>query len=405
MLASAEVVVVGGGVLGCAIAQQLAEAGVDVALLERDGVGQATSAAGAGFIGMWAAGWAPTFGSEHVAIERYGLGFYRELAEREEFDYQPNGNLYVATDEAAWNAQIAPRMLDREAVPNLQRLSADEVADVTGIIPADEIYGGILHPDGAQVSAVGAAQALSRRLVEAGGTLETRAPVTRLLRDGDRIVGVETLHGTVHADRVIVAAGAWTNTVLGTVGVSVPTVPLIAFRVVTEPLGVPETMPTIMIGEVPMYLRGVDGALLWGMHYRAAPRFRLVDSEVPDRFDQLPLDGLDEAARTAARAARVFPALAASRSRTVAFGAPTFTPDQRPYLGPIDSIEGLYVAVGCNEAGVTHAPGYGRLLTELLTTGSTELCSIETFDPGRFGDAHPTGRSVVEALQRTREAI
>ena len=130
-----------------------------------------------------------------------------------------------------------------------------------------------------------------------------------------------------------------------------------------------------------------------------------VDAEVPDRFDQLPLDGLHEAEATAVTAAKVFPALATSRSKTVAFGAPTFTPDQRPYLGPVTAVDGLYVAVGCNEAGVTHAPGYGRLLTELLTTGETDLCSIETFDPDRFGDAHPTGRSVVEALQRTRDAI
>ena len=154
-----------------------------------------------------------------------------------------------------------------------------------------------------------------------------------------------------------------------------------------------------------MYLREYDGALLWGMHYRADPRFRFVDEVVPERFDQLPLDGLAEAEAKAEKAFEVFPSLATSRSQTVAFGAPTFTPDQHPCLGPVRSFDGLYVATGCNEAGVTHAPGYGRLLTELLTRGTTELCSIDRFDPGRFGAAFPDGTSVVEGLQRTREAI
>ena len=302
MRASTDVAIVGGGVLGTAIALHLAEAGLDVTLLERDGIGQATSAAGAGFVGMWAAGWTPTFGREHIAIERYGLDFYRELAEHEEFGYGANGNLYVATTEETWDAQIAPRLLDPDAVPSLQRLSPGEVAEITGIIPPGSVYGGILHPDGAQVSAGRATCALSRRFVIAGGRLQTRTPATGLRTRGNRVTGVETLHGSLHAERVIVAAGAWTNALLATIDVRLAIVPLVAFRVVTEPLGVPATMPTIMIGEVPMYLREYDGALLWGMHYRADPRFRFVDEVVPERFDQLPLDGLAEAEARAKKA-------------------------------------------------------------------------------------------------------
>ena len=72
---------------------------------------------------MWAAGWTPTFGREHIEIERYGLGFYRDLAEREEFGYQANSNLYVATSEATWTSRSAPKLLDLDAVPSLQRIA------------------------------------------------------------------------------------------------------------------------------------------------------------------------------------------------------------------------------------------------------------------------------------------
>jgi sarcosine oxidase, subunit beta len=394
-------------VVGSAIALHLVEKGLDVALVERDGIGQATSAAGAGFIGMWAAGWTPTFGREHVDIERYGLTFYRDLAgsAEEDFGYRPNGNLYAATTPEAWKEVIEPRLLDETMVPNLQRLSAEDVAEITGIIPAEEIYGAILHPDGAQVSAARAAQVIARRFEASGGRLETREPATRLRVAAGRVQGVETLHGTLRAERVVLAAGAWTNALLADLGTRLPMAPLVAFRVVTEPLDVPDTMPTIMLGEVPMYLRGENGALLWGMHYHAPPRFAFIDQKVPERFDQLPLDGLFEAQELARAAARVVPRLAEAKSMTIAFGAPTFTPDQRPLLGPIADIEGLFVAVGCNEAGVTHAPGYGRLLAELFTTGETTLCSIEAFDPARFGDTYSSDREVIEALQRTRPAI
>ena len=406
MADSADVIVVGGGVIGCAAALHLASAGLSVVLVERDDVGQATSAAGAGFIGMWAAGWATTFGHEHIAIERYGLDFYRALAEtRNDFGYLQNGNLYVATTQKAWDSFVAPHVADPTAVPNLRRLTAEEIADLTGIFPADRLYGGILHPDGAQLSAAKAARAIADQFVEAGGRLATRRPVTGLKCQAGRIRGVETLHGPIRAERVVIAAGAWTNAILRGLGIWLPMTPLVAFRVLTEALGVPRTMPTVMLGEVPMYIRGENGALLWGMHYRERPRFAFVDAEVPERFDQLPLDGFFEVKKVAQAVARTVPLLAQARSQTVAFGAPTFTPDQRPFLGAIAEVDGLYVAVGCNEAGVTHAPGYGQLLAELLENGRTTLCSVQAFDPARFGTTHSNEHDVLVALQRTRPAI
>ena len=322
-----------------------------------------------------------------------------------DFEYLQNGNLYVATTREAWDSFVAPHVADPTAVPNLRRLSAEETAELTGIFPVDGLYGGILHPDGAQLSAAKAARAIARRFVEAGGRLATRRPVIGLISRAGQIRGVETLHGPIRAERVVLAAGAWTNAILRGLGIWLPTTPLVAFRVLSEALGVPRTMPTVMLGEVPMYIRGENGALLWGMHYRERPRFAFVDAEVPERFDQLPLDGFFEVQKVAEAAARTVPLLAQSRSQTVAFGAPTFTPDQRPFLGAIAEADGLYVAVGCNEAGVTHAPGYGKLLAELLTTGRTTLCSIQAFDPARFGSTHRNEHDVVVALQQTRSAI
>ena len=78
----AEVVVIGGGILGCAAALHLLERGVeDVLVLERDGLAQATSHAGGGFVGRWGGGYVPAWGTQELALEAYGLDFYRSLAE------------------------------------------------------------------------------------------------------------------------------------------------------------------------------------------------------------------------------------------------------------------------------------------------------------------------------------
>jgi sarcosine oxidase, subunit beta len=406
MTDSADVVVVGGGIIGLAIGLHLAEAGLDVIVLERDGVAQATTAAGAGFVGVWAAGWAPTFGEEHVAIERYGLAFYRALATHENgFGYRRNGNLYVATTADSWKRHVAPLVANRAAVPNLESVSPQRIAEITGSISADAVHGGVFHPDGCQLSASRAAQAIARRLVDVGGRIETRRPTTGFLHKAGCVRGVDTVRGKIRAENTVVAAGAWTNALLSEIGIWLPMVPLVAARVVTEPLGIPSTAPTIMIGEIPIYLRGEDGAILWGMPYRERPRFAFVDAAVPERFDQLPLDGVFAMRTIAQRAADIIPALGRAKSMTVAFGAPTFTPDQRPFLGPIDGIRGLLVAAGCNEAGVTHGPAYGQLLAELLVSGSTSLCSLDAFDPMRFGDAYRDGNAVVVGLQRARTEI
>ena len=106
MIETAGAIVVGGGILGCAAALHLAEAGVeDVVVLERDGIAQATSNAGAGFLAVWAAGHVhDAWGHEEAELERYALAFYRGLHEDgHDIGWRPNGVLWAALTEAGWD--------------------------------------------------------------------------------------------------------------------------------------------------------------------------------------------------------------------------------------------------------------------------------------------------------------
>lgn len=399
----ADVVVVGGGILGCAAALHLADAGAgDVLLLERDDVAQATSAAGAGFIGEWAAGYLTPWGSDELAIERYALAFYAGLAE-DGFDigYKRNGNLWAATTDEAWD-KFVKVIAEHPAVEDKQILSGADVEAATGIIRGDTVVGGVLHPRGGQVTAPKATRAVATRFERAGGRIATRRPVDAVMVSNGRVVGVETRHGRVDTDTVVLAAGPWTRSLLAPLGVRVPMVPLVAARIVTEPLGVPAPMPTLMLQEFSfIWLREEQGGLLWGCSFEIAPRHAFVDREVPERLDQLPLDGVLYTQRAGVRASEVMPVLARYHSMTVAHGAPSYTPDLKGMVGAVPAIEGLYVVGGCNEAGISHGPGYGKAIAELIVDGTPKLVGLDAYRLDRFGDTFANDAAVVTAMDDT----
>jgi sarcosine oxidase, subunit beta len=192
---------------------------------------------------------------------------------------------------------------------------------------------------------------------------------------------------------VIVAAGAWSAPLLRAAGYVAPMVPLVATRLTTEPLGIPATLPTLMVEELSFaWVRGERGRLLWGCEYEVAPRYEFVDRDAP--ADLAAIETRDSVAETLAvgsRAASVIPALGCLGGRpalAVAHGLPCYTADVRALVGPVPGIGGLWLVSGDNQAGVTHAPGYGRMVAELVT-GDEPSVDPAPFRLDRFEDIGP----------------
>jgi glycine/D-amino acid oxidase-like deaminating enzyme len=407
---TADVVVIGGGMLGASAALHLREADVgDVLLLERDDLAQATSAAGAGFIGTWAAGAITVHGEDELHIQRYALDFYKKLAgDGYDFGYRANGCLWAAANEEAWSYLAA--IVAHQAVADKRVLEPAEIEELTGVVPAAAVVRGVIHPSSGQVSARAATLAVADRFVRGGGRIETRRPVTTVLTGAGKVTGVDTRYGRISTNTVVVAAGAWTNSILRQLGYFAPMAPLVASRVQTEPLSVPKDMPTLFFPGFAfkksafLWVREEKGSLLWGTHYEAAPRYSLVDNEMPQRFDQLPLDGIMELQRAGALASQVLPLLARYQSMTVAHGAPCYTTDARGIVGPIPGIEGLHMVGGCNEAGITHGPGWGRVLADYISTGRSELADLDAWCFDRFAESYETEKDVVQNIGAWRTA-
>ncbi|TCP47300.1 glycine/D-amino acid oxidase-like deaminating enzyme [Tamaricihabitans halophyticus] len=398
MVDRAEIVVVGGGILGCAAALHLLHAGVrDVRVVERDGVGQATTAAGGGFLGHWA-----PYELESEASQ-YGRKFYANLHDDgHDIAYRANSMLYVAASAPAWESLSAD-----ESAGTSVLTPAEVEARTGGVVCAASVFGGLLDQSGAQVHAPKVVATLAERVRAAGGVIDTRRPVTAITVEGGRVRAVETARGRVDCEAVVLAAGAWNSELAASLGFFLPTVPQVTSRITTGPRGVPDTLPTLFLtglasdepdGGTILWARGHDGGLLWGGTYDVYPRDILVDTPVPERLDDLPIDGILEIMRIATRGAQVSPRLAEWTQLRIKHGAPCYTPDMRALVGEIPGITGAYVLSGDNEAGITYGPGYAKALTQRIVDGPSESAHLDAWRPDRFNDQFTTQGQLRDAL-------
>src|ERR1700744_4218654 len=145
------VLVIGGGVMGWAAAYHLLRMGArDVTLVDRIGPGAGTTKAGAGFVALWASG-ATRFGLSGHGLERYALEFYRELeTSGARLGYRSNGNVVLMLGERGWQERGIV-LEDRLGALPARALSAAEVTELTGVLDAGKVDGGILMPSGIQV--------------------------------------------------------------------------------------------------------------------------------------------------------------------------------------------------------------------------------------------------------------
>lgn len=397
----ADVIVVGAGALGASTALHLLHAGVEnVVLVDKDGPGSGTSNAGAGFVGPLAAGWDAGWGRSELDVEYFSIKFYTDLATRHDIDFRHSGHLYIARDAQAW--KHIEQFHDTDTVPDSQIVEAGEIFTVTnGFLDGSSFHRAVLQPSAVQLSAGKAARAVAAEFNTLGGRVESRRPVTGLIRHGNTVTGVNTEHGPLFADKVVIAGGSWINRILGD-SYFLPQVPLVLSRMITEPQGVSANFPALNFagysddGHGLLWVREDRGRLNWGMSYPDFPRDDLVDNPVPDRFDDVRLDGVFSVRRATESLARLIPGLATDKF-WVTHGAPCLTPDRRALIGQIDDLPGLYVVGGCNGVGIQHGPGWGKVAAEIVT-GTTPFVNAQPWDPNRFDSKYSTPRDVFHAL-------
>ena len=348
------VVIVGGGLMGLSAAFHLrrADPGARVTVLERARVGAAAS--GASAAGVRAMGRDPAERALALAsLARWpGLDAELEAPTR----YRRTGGLRVALDEATWRAAgpwVAEQRADGVPVEIVDAPSARALAP--GVAPG--CLGGVHAAIDGQAEALPATEAFAHAARRLGARVEEGVGVRGLAVEGGRVVSVERGDGAREAcDVAIVTAGAWSATLLGGIGVTLPIETHPLQMLLTVP-GAPALRPVLGAFDRRLSLKQLDdGAYLIGGGWPA----RVIDF-AGNRYEMR-----EESVRAGLETARVvFPPVGGCALARSWAGLEAFTPDDLPILGPIPGIGGLLVAAGFSGHGFALSPMIGDILARL----------------------------------------
>lgn len=370
-----DVVVVGGGIIGCAVAREAARSGHRVTLLEAERAGRGATVAAAGMLSPLV----ETGGNE--AFRRLGLAsldLYPAWTEalREESGVDPAllpcGRLRVALTprEGEELDLLLARALAHD--PGARRVEGTELGRAfPGLDPG--IRSGLLLERDHQVDNRLLARALVRAALRAGVRVREGAEVREILRSGGRVIGVALQDGTrIEAPRVVLAAGAWGGQLRG-IPHPPPLVPVRGQMVALGP--VPGLPPRLLEGAGVYVVPRRTGRILVGA---TVERVGFRKTVTPEGVSTL-LRGVR----------RLLPLLRTVPPTEVWAGLRPGTPDDLPLLGPDPHLEGLEYAGGHFRNGILLAPITARLVLERLE-GRAASIPLEPFLPGRF---HPASRS------------
>jgi glycine/D-amino acid oxidase-like deaminating enzyme len=408
-----DVVVVGAGIVGAAVARELAVRGVDVTLVDRGAVSSGTTGLGEGNVLCSDKDVGP-----ELELARAGLALYGEIEKRlgEEARIRRKGALIVHPDETTWAGE--PARLERVAVAGARLVGAEEVRELEPELTGP-VCGASLFPDDLQCDPRAIARALAREAAEAGATIREGCPVDAIAVadrgevraagagerrgggghgprrieggrerriEGGTVVGVIAGGERIAARAVMIAAGPWSAPLAASAGLVLPVEPRKGQLVrLTAP------RPDLVRHKV------VDGSYLASV--ASADAGLQVTTVVETTYDgdvlvgssreRRGFDGDVDPAVSAAmvdRAARLFPRLATLSHASAWCGFRPWLPDHLPAIGPSRAVSGLWLATGHEGAGVALGPVTGRLIAQLYA-GEPPVVDPAPFDPDRFSAA------------------
>jgi sarcosine dehydrogenase len=375
----ARVAVVGGGILGCATAWHLARAGArDVVVLERDDLNAATTSQAAGLVGQLrtSAVKSAIVGqtlSDIASLEADGLvsGFRRA------------GSLRLALTRERGDEIREQVAAARRFGVEATLIGADDVRRLApGVEAAKDQPAAWMPNDGyAEPYTLATAYATAARAL--GVAFVTGCEVVAIRVVDGRPRGVTTRDGEVDAERVVIAAGAWSSGIAARAGGAVPAFAIRHQAWVTAPLDwLTSSFPVVRVPDRLAYLRPEVGGLMLGF-FETTP---LAVDLATDRQFTVAATPRDREVLTmhAAALLDVIPGLEEAPVVGGTAGVPTYTPDGHFVVGELPGIAGLFVATGCCAHGIAGAGGIGRAVTEAVM-GEASTLDPAPMAPGRFG--------------------
>ena len=374
----AEVVVVGGGIVGCAVAYHLVRRGItDVLLLEQNQLTAGTTWHAAGLAAQLKATYSLT------KLATYSVRLFEALEDEtgQATGFRAPGSISVASDAERWEEILRGASMGATVGVESRQIDMDELAEMWPLMRTDDLVGALYLPDDGLVSPVDATMALAKGARAHGCRIIEGVAVTGLETRNGAICGVRTeltpgaASGTgeaaggdhlIETETVVLATGMWTRHLAAQIGVNVPLQACEHFYVVTEPLeGLDTSTPIVRDPTNYTYFKEETGKLMVGFFEPKAKVWRLDGIPRDFKFGTLPEDW-DHVGPVFERSCHRVPALADCGVQLFFNGPESFTPDGTYYLGEAPEVDGCFVAAGFNSVGIQSAGGAGWVLADWI---------------------------------------
>lgn len=366
--AHAEVVVIGGGVVGVSTAFHLAEAGTKVLVLERDELGSGSTCKAAG--GVRAQFSDPV----NIQLGQRSLRAFEDFSRRfgTEIDLKQHGYLFLLSDPEDVAAYEQAVQLQNEFDVPSRMLTPQQACELSPLSIADGLLAAAFSPTDGHCTPEAVVQGYTRAAREHGAAIVRGCAVTGIDTTDGAISAVHTEHGSVRTSTVVCAAGAWSASIGKMVNVDLPVQPLRRQILVTEPMAdLPPNLPFTIDFATRFYFHTEGPGLLIGM---SDPNQEFgFDLHTDDRW----LDGLAEA--VAHRA----PSLSDVGIAHSWAGLYEVTPDSNALIGASDDITGFLYATGFSGHGFLQGPAVGEVMRDLVRN-EDPVIDVSGLDVRRF---------------------
>ncbi len=381
---AAEIVIIGGGIVGCSTAYHLAKLGRrDVLLLEKGKLTSGSTFHAAGLVGQLRSS------ANITQLLKYSVELYDRLEAEtgQATGWKQNGGLRLACNEARMTEIKRQATMAHSFGLEMHLLTPKEAQDLWPVMETGDLVGAAFLPTDGQVNPSDITQALAKGARQGGVTIVEDCEVTAVHQKAGRVTGLTTSLGDVTCDMLVNCGGQWARAVGALAGVNVPLVSVQHQYLVTEAIaGVPRDLPTLRDPDRLIYFKEEVGGLVMG-GYEPNP-IPWAEEGIPPGFNFSLLDAdWDHFEPMMEQALQRVPALDRAGIKQMINGPESFTPDGSFILGEAPELRGFYVGAGFNAYGIAGGGGAGRALAEWIDGGEPPM-DLWAVDIRRFGKPH-----------------
>lgn len=395
MKPTAEVVVIGGGVVGCATLYHLARRGVtDCVLLERQELTAGSSWHAAGNLA------ALTLPVNASVLQRDTIDFYPELEEEsgQSCGLHIVGGMYLARDDDQHHQLARIRSQAQRSGVESEFISAKEARERSSILNTDGVTSILYEPRKGYCDPASVTNAFAKAARQRGARIERYTQMTATTQNPDGSWTVETNKRTIHAGAIVNAAGLWGREVAALAGISLPLMPVEHHYLVTD--DIPEVISaakeTAHISEMSggYYLRKEGNGLLLGVYEETCTLWAEEGTPLDFGHELLP-DALERLENVLAHVEETIPCMGRAGIKRVVNGPMIFSPDLSPLVGPHPALRNYYCANGVM-SGFNQGGAVGRIISDWLVDGESSM-DVHFWDVARYGSWADTDFACVRA--------